>query len=97
MNDDQVRMALLVVGIFAAGAVSLILYQHSLHSGQIIAAVQQSGATSAANSVVTGAGSPGPIAGVASLAGTVSPGQENATPIQVTSQPLQVDPGWLLH
>ena len=91
MNEAELR-SLLIVGVFAAAAVGLILYQHSLHTGQVLSAM---GAGSGGKmGAVVPAAAP---TGYASLAGRPTPGQTNLTPDAPPVAPLQVNAGYTLN
>lgn len=97
--DKDLWAAFAGVGVFALGAVALILYQHSQHTGQITAAL---GAGSSTGSGVTagGASLASLPSGAASLGGQataivgsgISVPLDNSSPFSV--QPLDSGPGW---
>ena len=88
MQSDHVG-SLICMALFALGAVVVILYQHSVATGTVLAALQ--GATTGqGSSQATGLGVP------VSLAGTPTIGQSGSalTPSVV---PLNVNPGYTLQ
>lgn len=87
MSQADLNRAMLVIGLFGVAGVALILYQHSLHTGQIVAALGSSAPADAANASAF-ATSP------ASLAGTPTPGQLNLLPPPPAPALLVAGPGW---
>lgn len=79
---------LFVIGAFAAFAVALILYQHAVHTGQILDAVTTAPDNSAIDTSTLAS---------ASLAGSPAPGQSNLIPEQLQATPLTIEPGYYLH
>lgn len=92
MNEAQWKTALFTIGIFSLGAVGVILYQHTLHTGQLLGAIASAAPAPAAAAVVSAApGRP------ASLAGTPVWGQAVFT-IDPAVTPLQIGSDFkLLH
>lgn len=91
MNEAQLKTALFTIGIFGLGAVAVILYQHSLHTGQIIGALQGAqapGIAGAPQSAVPLTAAP------ASLAGSPTIGQQNLVQRQLTPTVLKTGPYW---
>lgn len=79
MNENQLKTAFFMAGVFALGGVALILYQHSLHTGQIMQAL--------------GGGAQTPSQ-PASLAGTPAKGQSNLIPFPASVTPMGSGAGW---
>ena len=96
MNDEQLKTALFTLGIFSLGAVALILYQHSMHTGQIVGAINAAGMNTG-NSIGT-PNSVSPVAtGNASLAGTPSPVPAANNSALETSQPININSGYMFQ
>ena len=93
MSKEEVSL-LAAMGLFALGAVALILYQHAASTNTVIAALGGgvSGNVSLGGSVGGGLGLGAP----ASLAGTPIIGQDgsSATPAVM---PLNINPGYYLQ
>lgn len=88
--DDE-KGILISLAIFAAGAVAVILYQHSQHTGQVIAALNASApasATPVANAVAVAP---------ASTAGLPIIGQANLQMVPQPSPPMQINAGYTVH
>lgn len=86
MNESQIKTALFSISIFGLGAVALILYQHSQHTGQILGAMN-AGSSPAPATVPNSS----PVAtSLASLAGQPTPGQSNLVPQPAAVSPLTV-------
>lgn len=92
MNKDHYA-AIAVMGLFAIGAVAIILYNHASATGQVLTAIQ-GGASVAPSGAQAGLG--GGLGVSASLAGTPTIGQDGSavTPAVV---PLNINPGFLLN
>lgn len=80
-----------IIGLFGLGGVALILYQHSLHSGQIVAAIGGAQAGTPAAPYMP------PQSYPASLGGTPTPGQENLQAPAPAVANLVSGPGWSVH
>lgn len=92
MNREHAA-AIAVMGLFAIGAVAIIIYNHASATAKVLTAVQ-GGASVMPSGAQAGLG--GGLGVSASLAGTPTIGQDGSsvTPAVV---PLNIDPGYLLQ
>lgn len=94
MDQKEMTLSLFAVGLFALGGVALILYQHSLHTGQIMGAIGAGSSDTPSAVVPAGAVMPGVPA---SLAGMPTPGQANLQAMPVAAMPIESGPGWTIN
>jgi len=74
MDKREIERAVFVIGLFSLGAIALILYQHSVHTGQIIGAINGPSASKTAPAAIIANAQANPSAGA------ITPGQDNQVP-----------------
>lgn len=94
MNEHELKSALFTVGLFAFGAVALIMYQHSLHTSAIMSAVSATGGGAGASASYGNTSGDGSAIKPASLAGTPSAGQLNLVAKNINVSPLAINSNW---
>lgn len=75
MDKKELETAMFTIALFSLGAVAIILYQHSVHTGQIVSAINSPGSSPGTSGTIVANAKVNPSAG------GITPGQSNQVPI----------------